>query len=346
MTVALPWLDAVLDGERNWNLDMSDRDWVDYYPIERMRAMSIPQNWGLGICWMGNFDTTNSTKAALAKIIRGEYVWMHDSWLNPYTPGGNMPQRVLDWGLNSSNTVYVPYWRNEFAKCSDPDVLVSLWHIPNEQRAVVGVFNYDRKKTKNPTVRLDLARLGVPLHGLIVRDLYSPAGEPSNFDPARVCVTIKGLLPHRVRLFGIAAIDTAARIAAEKALPVWVTNGVPEPFEDFGLVHKDTKYFPPGAASAVSTTITSIEVGLWQLPDRALVTVYNTSATNTANVSINVDLDALGLAPKPWQEFIGVRDFSRAHDKDNAVSLDYYNRTLMIKQLRPQSGRLVGLRRY
>jgi hypothetical protein len=52
---SLPWIDAVLDGERGQNLDTSDKDWIDEYPIAQMRAFSNPHNWGVGICWMGIF---------------------------------------------------------------------------------------------------------------------------------------------------------------------------------------------------------------------------------------------------------------------------------------------------
>ena len=76
---SLPWIDAVLDGERDWNLDASDMDWIDYYPIERMRALSSPHNWGVGICWMGNYTSADPKKIINAREKQAEYLWMHDS---------------------------------------------------------------------------------------------------------------------------------------------------------------------------------------------------------------------------------------------------------------------------
>jgi hypothetical protein len=187
----------VLDGERNWNLDLTDRDWVDAYPIDRMRAMSSPHTWGIGICWMANLDSTNQAKAAFGKLKQGEYVWMYDSWINPYVQPGptRMPVAALDWGLNGGNTVYEPFWRNEAARANADDVLVSLWRMPGESRAMLGVYNYNRTATRNAKITLDLPALGLDRGALAARDLYAPAGEPTQLDADKGVVTVKGLKP-------------------------------------------------------------------------------------------------------------------------------------------------------
>ena len=103
LPVAMTWTDAVLDGERNWDLDSSPLDWVDNMPIERMRSMSIPQSWGVAICWMANMDGADRPARDLAKQIQAQWVWMHDSWRNPYIPQlPVMPEPVLDWGANNA----------------------------------------------------------------------------------------------------------------------------------------------------------------------------------------------------------------------------------------------------
>jgi hypothetical protein len=111
---------------------------------------------------------------------------------------------------------------------------------------------------------------------------------------------------------------------------------------DWGLVAKETKFVPAGKTSAPA-------VALWQLPacgepgrtDRVLFAVTNTGDKEQP-VTIDVDLDKLGLTPKlPWQEFIRVRDF----DGGNA-SLDFYARKLTLGNLKPGATGLVGVRRY
>jgi len=207
--VALPWLDAVLDGERNWNLDTSDNDWVDYYPLDRIRALSVPHNWGTGICWMSNFDSRDKGNIRPAKITHAEYVWMHDSWRNPYLSPGptRMPNAILDWGINGDETTYHPYWRNPYVTCADKDVLVSLWRLPD--RVMLGVYNYNREKATNVTLKIDLDKLGlVPKlkwqEFIGVRDLYAHEGDAKpKLDFYARTLKIKGLKPHTARFIGV-----------------------------------------------------------------------------------------------------------------------------------------------
>ena len=42
----------------------------------------------------------------------------------------------------------------------------------SDGRVLVGVFNYDRKSTKDVEVKLDLAKLGLAGKPLVMRDLY------------------------------------------------------------------------------------------------------------------------------------------------------------------------------
>ena len=207
--VAMPWLDAVLDGERNWNLDVTSLDWVDYYPIERMRAMSTPASWGVPICWMANMDTTSEEKRNAGKRTQGQWVWMHDSWRNPYVPQlAVMPTPVLDWGINSEQTVYHPYWRDPFVTSPDKDVLVSLWQLPD--RVLVGVFNYNGKQAKDVTLQIDLDKLNLvpqlPWQEFVgVRDLWKAdeKAPPAVLDFDGRKLSVRNLAPHTLRLIGI-----------------------------------------------------------------------------------------------------------------------------------------------
>jgi hypothetical protein len=205
--LAMPWIDAVLDGERNWNIEISDQDWVDYYPIERMRSMSSPHNWGVPICWMANIDGGTREERREAKNVQAQWIWMHDSWRNPYVrPLTTMPDSVLDWGLNEDNVVYHPYWRNPLVESSDEDVLVSLWELPD--RVVLGVFNYSSDKRKDATLNVDLEALDlVPekkwQEFVRVRTLWpeDEGGAKLNFH--KRTLTLKNIAPHNLRLIGI-----------------------------------------------------------------------------------------------------------------------------------------------
>jgi hypothetical protein len=344
--VAMPWTDAVLDGERNWDLDSSPLDWVDNMPINRMRSMSVAHNWGVPICWMANMDSEDASKRDAAKLIQAQWVWMHDSWRNPYIPQQPvMPGPVLDWGVNDAATVYHPYWRNPFVTGSDDDVLVSLWQLPN--RVMLGVFNYSKDKARDISIKVDLAKLGLGPEQVYARQLWAESAGEAALDAGAGVLRVKGLPGHRVILIGLAAPAASELERAAEALPTRLAGGLPPSIADFGLVNEATKHFEAGQAPAVSCGNPAIQVAMWQLPDRVLLAVQNTDEKATQDAVIEVDLDTLGLTPRlPWQEFVGVRDLWKADDNAPAASLDFYGGTVAIKGLAPHAVRLIGIRRY
>jgi hypothetical protein len=209
LTVAMPWTDTVLDGELDTDLDTSPMDWVDTMPIERMRSMSSPHNWGVAICWMANLNSKVPGRADAAKRIQGQWVWMHDSWRNPYIPQlPVMPERVLDWGVNSEDTMYHPYWRNPYVTSEDEHVLISLWQLPD--RVMLGVYNYDREQVKDVTLKIDLEGLNLvpqmPWQEFVgVRDLWTPdqTAPASTLDFHQATLSVPALQTHTLRLIGI-----------------------------------------------------------------------------------------------------------------------------------------------
>jgi hypothetical protein len=77
-----------------------------------------------------------------------------------------------------------------------------------------------------------------------------------------------------------------------------------------------------------------------------MLAVHNADAAAVKDAIIDVDLNQLGLAPRlPWQDFVGVRDLHK-DDKDPVTVLDSTGRTLTVKGLAPNRGRLVGIRKY
>lgn len=344
--VAMPWVDAVLDGERNWDLDSTPLDWIDNMPIDRMRSMSIPHSWGVPICWMANMDTEDPAARDTAKRIQAQWVWMHDSWRNPYIPQlPVMPEPVLDWGVNDAASVYHPYWRNPFATTADEDVLISLWQSPG--RAMLGVFNYSKEETKDISIDVDLAGLGLDPDQLYGRLLWAEEGGEMAIDAEAGALRVRRLPGHRLVLIGLAAPAASERTRAARALPAQLAGALPLSIADFGLLHPSTKHFAPGQAPGVRSANAAIDVAMWQLSDRVLLAVQNTHREQVQDATIELDLDALGLTPQlPWQEFVGVRDLWQTYDQAPPASLDYHNRTLAIEDMAPQAVRLIGIRRY
>lgn len=353
----MPWADAVLDGERIWDLDSMATDWVDNMPVARMRAMSVPQSWGVGICWMANMQAKDRAKVDRHKVMQAQWVWMHDSWLNPYIGQlSRMPDRVQDWGVNGADTAYHPYWRNPFVTGKDENVLVSLWHMPSENRVMLGVFDLDGGKARDAELAVDLKALGITPAQAFARTLYSlPNGvQPAVFDAAAGVVRVKGLPPHELILVGIGAQDPAEHKRAVAALPAWLEGKLPEAVVDFGMVHPETKHFAVGQpAPGVTGGDPAVELGVWQLPDRLMIHMHNPDEKQGKRVPISVDLTALGVMPElPWQQYIGTRVlYPEEKDKLWVHQTNEQGHTVLICNpqvmlLPPKTGRLVSVRRY
>ena len=381
---SLPWIDTLVDGERDWNLDASDMDWVDYYPVERMRSLSSPHNWGIGICWMGNFTAVDKRKVQLERAKQAEYVWMYDSWINPWlTPNfgiTRMPRNILDWGLNGEGVEYHPFWRNPYAQAGK-DMLVSLWRIPGEAggRVLVGAFNYDGKATRDIEVKLDLAKLGLGGKAVVeARDLsknfldspLAKGGDPigcefwggvvpddalalirggqgaaAEFDPATGVLRLKGVGPHRGRYVGLGATDPDALAAAREAMPANL-GGMLATVGDQGFIRKDTQRQAPGSDPRISCADPGVEVASWVLPDRVLLLVGNPRGGQARDVAVKLDLAKLGIAPTlRWQEFIAVRDLSGGLWDVRPPKLDAQSGVLTLKALEPNTTRLLSVRK-
>ncbi len=342
--IAFPWMDAVLDGEWAEITDATDRDWVDFYPTDRMRVMSIAENFGVQVSWMGLFHIKDPVR--LARVNRGfiDYQRLHDTWTGQ--DGRFPPDSILEWGLNDARLEYEPYWRNTAVTSPDKDLLVSTWRL--KDRVLLMVFNYNRTQTKDATLKVDPKAFGWPAAVGVARELGA-CGDPGvTFDAATGALTVPGLLPHTARYIGIRNHDPAAleRFVQSLAAAGNTSPALPEALLDYGLVSPATKAFTWGTFAQVKPTDAAVQVAAWQLPDRILLALKNAGAA-TADAVLTVDLDTLGLVPQlPWQEFIRVRDFAESAKPPPASVLDFYGRKLTIPKMAPAEVRWVALRRY
>jgi hypothetical protein len=203
--VASPWVDSILDGESHVINDQSGVDWVDGFPIERMRTLSVSDTWGVQISWMNILNFQDAQKRAL--VVRGHADWirMYDTWTSWHA--GPMPESVLDFGLNEEGVKYIPFWSNPYVTTGDPDILVSMWQLPD--RVILQVFNYNRSQIKNASIKIDLDKLNlVPKlqwqEFVGVRDLVKDEKEPkSNLDFYGRTLSVPQLQPHTARTIGI-----------------------------------------------------------------------------------------------------------------------------------------------
>jgi hypothetical protein len=147
-----------------------------------------------------------SEQARHERVRRGfvDYVRLYDSWRGPEH---HLPTSVLEWGINDERTEYVPFWRNPYVTSEDPEVLVSMWKLPD--RVLLSVFNYNGKQAKDVALKIDLDRLNLvpqlPWQEFIrVSALESSKEEPApqlNFYARQL--TVPALAPHTGRLVGV-----------------------------------------------------------------------------------------------------------------------------------------------
>ncbi len=201
---AMGWMDAVLDGEYHAVSDESGMDWVDGYPIERMRAMSVSGQFGSAITWMTLMRFQDPVKRDHARRGFREWPRMFDTWKGW---GHSVPPAALDWGVAEAETVYIPFWRNPYVESASPEVLVSAWR--QADRILLMVFNYSRDRKLDGELTVDLAALGLlpelPWEEFVrLRDLDKPDDEPATiFDANAGKVRLPALQPHTGRLIGI-----------------------------------------------------------------------------------------------------------------------------------------------
>ena len=348
LLIAGGWVDAILDGEFHDVTADSEHDWVDGYPIDRMRFKSTPHNWGIAMSWMDHIGGPGRKNFPGAGLIRRglqDYVRMFDTWRGPNN--GTMPASVLAFGANGEDVEYTPFWQTgNLAKTHNKDVLVSLWRMPN--RVMVGVFNYNREQEITTRIDLNLKALG--LENTLV-NCTRLAGEDNHEFQSNGQLTVNKLMPHTGRFYGVRGVEAEAldvfheqylklaRNAFRHTLGADCLN-IPDSVLTHNVVTPQTKFFPPGQTDTVSTDDTAEKVYSWQLPDRLLIGVLN-SGQERKNITLNVDFKALGLMPELlWQEFI------RFHTLIGPANFNLQNRTVTLPSVAPGTGRLILLRRY
>jgi len=201
---------------------------------------------------------------------------------------------------------------------------------------------------------VDWAKLDLNPKQALVRRLWSFEGRPewkwaatpATAELAGGALQLKGLPAHQLLLIGFAAPEAAEMERATKTLPPWVVGGLPASVIDFGMVDKAAQHFAPGQAPGVTCEDAAIQIGMWQLPDRVMLAVYNSDEKEPKTAVLTVDLDALGLKQKLiWQEIVGVRQLY-AEDNAPAPVLDYYGGKLSLSGIPAKGGRIVAIRKY
>ena len=245
----------------------------------------------------------------------------------------------------------MPHWRNTAITSADPEVLVAYWQLPG--RVFAMAFNHDGKEVKNAALKVDFAALALTGGPVTVRELRGidghngqlPKDQPDpapTLDAGTSTVAVPGLEPHTARYIGL-RVETPADLErlGKEFEAVGHGAAVSEEMLDWGLAEKPATFFAAGKAPAMQANDPAAKVAMWQLPDRVLVAVVNTTE-KPMPVTLDIDLANLGLVPQlSWQEFVRVRDFGGGTSK-----LDFHGRKLDLGVVKPGQPRFVGVRKY
>ena len=337
--IAVPWVDAILDGEWAEIRDDTKQDWVDFYAPEQLRAMSFSHNWGTSVSWMTLIHVSDAQRAAQLRRGHFDYMRLHDVWrshdnVQP-TPA------ILDWGLNDARVRQIPYWRNREIQTGDPEIMVSQWRLPD--RTMLVIFNHHDQKSapRDLNLGVDLKALGLS-DKTIARALDDESAP--RLDAATSSLKLDGLAPHTARVISLRDDDAAAVAQLQSTLQSF-GGAAPDAetlakLRDYGMGAAGLKF----AKNPAQLQGANVQFALWRLPDRVIVGVRNAGDAALPDAKVRIDLDALKLAPQTkWQDFVRVRDFGATKE---ATQLDFYGRMLSLPNLAPGETRLIGVRRY
>ncbi len=151
--IALPFSQSIVDSE----FPMVDP--ITVYPMNRMIALSCPENFGCNISHLGQMNPN--------------WAAMHDSGGS----AGGYPfedPAFRNWGIEREDIEFVPYWRNqEVVKKIGKGLICSIWKRPSQPgggqagSAVLEIMNYGpdpegAERARSVEMTLDLQVLGIP----------------------------------------------------------------------------------------------------------------------------------------------------------------------------------------
>jgi hypothetical protein len=160
----VPWVEAadvVLDGEDNVIYPEANKDFMDYWHLERL-WIDQPALWGVPVNFLqefqGNWDQTR-----LAKAMRSYsgMMLLDDTLASANANGMNPPLWIARdrFGIENGDVQFVPYWSEGSGVHVEnaPDVLVSFWKRPG--KVLLAIVN--RGEATTARVRLDSAKLAL-----------------------------------------------------------------------------------------------------------------------------------------------------------------------------------------
>lgn len=338
-----PFLEIRTEGEHN-RLP-SARNFMRAWSIMHLRAVDVPPLYGIVTRWLGGYPWDGKVPGADPQRCKIGALILHDiftGW-SDFSQSGSIykkqapcirkppygykhryvHQRLVAHGLNRSEVIYHPYWRNaNLVKLSPAqgvkNTRASLWQIPSQSKVLVAVVNYNEREVKAVSVRLNLPALGIQPKAdgeeLVVMDFETC--EPM----AEIPVLDLPPLDFALLLFGKVSVSKDPPLSrlnikgAEKydrSKGEFTTAGITQNLRAHGFYSTEVKRYAKGALENFLkvTGAPQVETELLHLPSqgKALVVLTNRSrAPRTATLLLQ--LDKLGMKPQAPEEVLVVLD--------------------------------------
>jgi len=160
----IPWVgaaDVAYDGEHFVIYPEMDKDFTDFWSLERMRV-DYPGQWGTAVNFMHEYQG-NWTNEAMAKAMRAYtgMIILHDALPSGNSNGLNQYAWVArdKFGIEADDVRFIGYWEKDSGvKSETRDVHLAGWLRPG--KLLVAVVNLGERS--DAVVRIDAKKLGLP----------------------------------------------------------------------------------------------------------------------------------------------------------------------------------------
>ncbi|NQT94110.1 MAG: hypothetical protein HQ559_15215 [Lentisphaerae bacterium] len=159
----IPWVgaaDMAYDGEHHVIYPEMNKDFMDFWPLDRMRV-DFSAQWGTAVNFMQEYQGEFTPKR-LAKVMRSftGMVILHDALPLGNCNGWNQPVWIGKhrFGIDEDDVEFVGYWKEGSGiGCEAKDVKLAVWRRPG--KILVAVVNMGEKVSAK--VSIDAAKLGL-----------------------------------------------------------------------------------------------------------------------------------------------------------------------------------------
>ncbi len=158
----LPWVgpaDVAYDGEHHVIYPEMNKDFMDFWSLERMRV-DYPGQWGVAVNFMQEYQGQGWDPVKLHQAFRSYFatVMLHDA-----LPTGNhngQARELLairhDFGIGADDVKFLPYWDQTALSAEAKDIKVAGWLRPGKLLLLIANFG----ESQDAAVTLDFQRLG------------------------------------------------------------------------------------------------------------------------------------------------------------------------------------------